>query len=166
MAIRKTNKGVVIDIDALIEAGKHERAVGNMPVNAGGEVVGSAGKIVKSNEQRVREYYETSETVSEDKVSLKGPLPKTSGSLDSKSSVQEDLKTAKTQKENVRTQEAQVSAKARLTPDPEPKAPQGESFDEEKPLGFKEVELPNGDIEMVPYYTQEEAPDGENKSNQ
>ena len=48
-------------------------------------------------------------------------------------------------------------------PEPEPEAPLGESFDEDEPLGYKEVELPNGDIEMVPYYTQEDAPDGENK---
>ncbi len=166
MVKRKTDRGVIIDIDALIEAGKKQRAMGNMPVNAGGEIVGPKGKVLKSNEQRVREYYETSQSVSQDKVSIKGALPKTGGSLDSKSSVQEDLKTAKTQKENVRTQEAQATAKAKLTPDPEPEAPLGESFDDKEPLGYKEVELPNGDIEMVPYYTQEEAPDGENKSNQ
>ena len=38
------------------------------------------------------------------------------------------------------------------------------SFDDNEPLGFKEVEQPNGDIEMVPYYTEEDAPNGENKS--
>jgi len=52
-----------------------------------------------------------------------------------------------------------------LTPDaepeltPEPEAPLGESFDEDEPLGYKEVEQPNGDIEMVPYYNEEDAPD-------
>jgi len=25
-----------------------------------------------------------------------------------------------------------------------------------EPLGFKEVELPNGDIDMVPYYKEED----------
>ena len=49
-------------------------------------------------------------------------------------------------------------------PEPEPEAPLGESFDEEKPLGYKEVELPNGDIDMVPYYTEEDDPDAEDKS--
>ena len=71
------------------------------------------------------------------------------------------------QEENIRTQEAQAEAQSKLQPDPqpEPEAPLGESFDEDEPLGFKEVELPNGDIEMVPYYTQEEAPDGKTKSD-
>ena len=32
-----------------------------------------------------------------------------------------------------------------------------------KPLGYNEVELPNGDIEMVPYYTQEEADEDKTK---
>ena len=47
---------------------------------------------------------------------------------------------------------------------PEPEAPLGESFDEQEPLGYKEVELPNGDIEMVPYYTKEDAPDAKGKT--
>ena len=50
------------------------------------------------------------------------------------------------------------------TKEPEPEAPQGESFDEQQPLGYREVELPNGDIEMVPYYTEDDAPD-DKKSN-
>ena len=72
--------------------------------------------------------------------------------------IQPEVKTAKTQKENVRTKKVQPD------PTPEPEAPQGESFDDQEPIGFKEVELPNGDIEMVPYYTQEDAPDGEGKT--
>ena len=31
------------------------------------------------------------------------------------------------------------------------------SDDNVEPIGFKEVELPNGDIDMVPYYTEDEA---------
>ena len=163
MVQKRTRNGQLIDFDAMLAAGQKERAIGNMDVNAKGDVV-KAGEVVKSNEDRVREYYETVEEVAQEKVSLKGKMPDLSGEV-GKGAPAPEVKTADTQKENIRTQEAQEKAKAKLQPDPqpEPEAPLGESFDEEEPLGYKEVELPNGDIEMVPYYTQEEAPDGENK---
>ena len=163
MVQKRTRNGQLIDFDAMLAAGQKERAIGNMDVNAKGDVV-KAGAVVKSNEDRVREYYETVEEVAQEKVSLKGKMPDLSGEV-GKGAPAPEVKTADTQKENIRTQEAQEKAKAKLQPDPqpEPEAPLGESFDEEEPLGYKEVELPNGDIEMVPYYTQEDAPDGENK---
>lgn len=163
MVQKRTRNGQLIDFDAMLAAGQKERAIGNMDVNAKGDVV-KAGEVVKSNEDRVREYYETVEEVAQEQVSLKGKMPDLSGEV-GKGAPAPEVKTADTQKENIRTQEAQEKAKAKLQPDPEPEpeAPLGESFDEDEPLGYKEVELPNGDIEMVPYYTQEDAPDGENK---
>ena len=163
MVQKRTRNGQIIDFDAMLAAGQKERAIGNMDVNAKGDVV-KAGEVVKTNEDRVREYYETVEEVAQEQVSLKGKMPDLSGEV-GKGAPAPEVKTADTQKENIRTQEAQEKAKAKLQPDPEPEpeAPLGESFDEDEPLGYKEVELPNGDIEMVPYYTQEDAPDGENK---
>ena len=165
MVQKRTRNGQLIDFDAMLAAGQKERAIGNMDVNAKGDVV-KAGEVVKTNEDRVREYYETVEEVAQEQVSLKGKMPDLSGEV-GKGAPAPEVKTADTQKENIRTQEAQEEAKAKLQPDPEPEpeAPLGESFDEDEPLGYKEVELPNGDIEMVPYYTQEEAPDGETKSD-
>ena len=163
MVQKRTRNGQLIDFDAMLAAGQKERAIGNMDVNAKGDVV-KAGEVVKTNEDRVREYYETVEEVAQEQVSLKGKMPDLSGEV-GKGAPAPEVKTADTQKENIRTQEAQEKAKAKLQPDPEPEpeAPLGESFDEDEPLGYKEVELQNGDIEMVPYYTQEDAPDGENK---
>jgi len=163
MVQKRTRNGQIIDFDAMLAAGQKERAIGNMDVNAKGDVV-KAGEVVKTNEDRVREYYETVEEVAQEQVSLKGKMWDLSGEV-GKGAPAPEVKTADTQKENIRTQEAQEKAKAKLQPDPEPEpeAPLGESFDEDEPLGYKEVELPNGDIEMVPYYTQDDAPDGENK---
>ena len=163
MVQKRTRNGQLIDFDAMLAAGQKERAIGNMDVNAKGDVV-KAGEVVKTNEDRVREHYETVEEVAQEQVSLKGKMPDLSGEV-GKGAPAPEVKTADTQKENIRTQEAQEKAKAKLQPDPEPEpeAPLGESFDEDEPLGYKEVELPNGDIEMVPYYTQDDAPDGENK---
>ena len=83
-------------------------------------------------------------------ASLKGSQPEQESV--EPSNVVEEPKTAKTAKENKRT-----AIKPDTTPEPTP--PEGETFDEQEPLGFKEVELPNGDIEMVPYYTEDENED-------
>lgn len=164
MVQKKTRNGQIIDFDALISKGDNNRALGNMPVNSRGDVVDS-GVVIKSNEERVREYYASTEEVSKEQVSLKGDSPELGGEV-GKGAPAAEVKTADTQKENIRTQEAQEKAKAKLQPDPkpEPEAPLGESFDEQEPLGYKEVELPNGDIEMVPYYTKEDAPDAKGKT--
>ena len=145
MSQRKTNRGQIIDFDALLAQQGDKPAVGNMGTDGKGNVLGPGGQVVQSNEQRVRKYLRDNPTVSNDAVSLKSNEPIYQ---DETASDIVETKTAATAKENVRTQ---------VQPDPEP--PLGEEFDEQEPLGYKEVELPNGDIEMVPYYTQEDAPD-------
>jgi len=168
MPIKRSNRGQQIDMDALIASGKNIPAVGNMKVNAGGDILDQGGKVVKKNEQRVREYYKNNPSSSVDAVSLKGELPKLRpDSIDPAAKP----KTANTAKENAR--------KATPTAEPEPQvsdtvneifndaeavqaeqAPvEPEEFDAPEsiePVGYKEVELPNGDIEMVPVYKQDE----------
>lgn len=173
MPIKRSNRGQNIDMDALIAANKSVPAVGNMNVNAAGDVLGPDGTIVKRNEERVRDYYKQSS--SSDSVSLKGEMPK----LKPDTSV-EQPKTSKTAKENVRTQQttppitepnvsdtiSEVLNDANSIAEPEvPEVPEvpvveePEEFDAPEgiePVGYKEVELPNGDIEMVPVYKKEE----------
>lgn len=149
MVQRRTNKGQIIDFDALRSTQEAARpAVGNMGTDGKGNLLGKGGKVVQSKEDRVRSYYNDLDEKSINQKSLKGDLPSVEG--DTKPPMP-DVATAKTQAENVRTAPQ---------PDPvieEPVAPEGEEFDTEEPLGFKEVELPNGDIEMVPYYREEDA---------
>tara|TARA_B100000575_G_C23139600_1_gene662853 strand:+ start:4171 stop:4632 length:462 start_codon:yes stop_codon:yes gene_type:complete len=153
MSTRRTNKGQIIDFDALLSTQGESPAVGNTGTDAKGNIRDpKTGDVIKPAEVRVREYYRDNPQTSDDQVSLKGKVPEASGSLQADAP---EVKTAKTQKENIRTQK---------TKEPEPEAPQGESFDEQQPLGYREVELPNGDIEMVPYYTEDDAPD-DKKSN-
>ena len=52
MVQKRTRNGQIIDFDALIAKGEKEQAIGNMKVNAKGDVVDS-GIVVKSNEERV-----------------------------------------------------------------------------------------------------------------
>ena len=150
MVTRRTNKGQVIDLDAIMAQQKDTTAMGNMGVDAEGNVLGPNGEIVEPRDQRVRAYYKDNPTSSTAQQSLKGASPETSGKLKPDATTPE-VKTANTLKENVRTAPKQEAPAP--TPTPEPEAPLGESFDEQEALGFEEVELPYGDIEMVPYYT-------------
>jgi hypothetical protein len=155
MVQRRTNNGQIIDLDQLFAQQGDRPAVGNMRTDAQGNVLDEYGNIVTPKEERVRAYYKDNPKSSTAQQSIKGQ--ESQQPLDSSTA---DVKTAKTQKENIRT----TKIKPDTQKQPEPEAPQGESFDNQEPLGFKEVELSNGDIDMVPYYTQEDAPDGEDKA--
>lgn len=146
MATRRTNRGASIDFDALIaQASKNSPAVGNMRVNAQGDLLGPGGEIVQKNADRVRKQYQEQPRSATQQVSLKGKNTLTPDSQpDSK-----QVKTAATAAENVRT-----APQPKPEPKPEP-VPEPEEFDapaDAEPVGYREVELPNGDIEMVPVY--------------
>ena len=160
MVQRKTNKGQVIDMDALIAAQGDRPAVGNAGTDAHGNVLGPNGEIITPSEERVRAYYEDNPMSSTAQQSIKGTPTK--AEVTTEDNLQE-VKTAKTAKENVRT---------KVQPDTKKEEPlQRESetkvdtkvMKEKTPLGYKEVEQPNGDIEMEPYYTQEEADEDKTK---
>ena len=152
MTVRRTNKGANIDMEALIaQSSKHSPAVGNMRVNAKGDLLGASGEVVKTNEQRVREYYQQHPSASTSTASLKGRKP--TPDADAADSGAPVPKTAQTAKENVRTQ-----PKPEPVPEPAPVA-EPEEFDapeQAEPVGYREVELPNGDIEMIPVYKDSE----------
>lgn len=145
MTQRRSNRGQTVDFDKLMTQQGNRPAVGNMGTDAKGNKLGPGGVIVQKNEDRVREYLKNNPAVSNDQVSLKGqPLqPDVQSPMPGS-----QLKTAATAKENQRTQ-----VKTKPTPVLEP-----DEFDApQEPSGFKEVELPNGDIQMVPYYRAEDA---------
>ena len=161
MVQRKTNRGQIIDMEALIAAQGDRPAMGNAGTDAHGNVLGPDGKIETPAEERVRAYYEDNPMSSTGQQSLKGSQPQ--ADFTSEDNLQE-VQTAKTAKENVRTAKAQPDTKQ------ESKQSVSQQMQDEiepitkpKPLGYNEVELPNGDIEMVPYYTQEEADEDKTK---
>lgn len=144
MTTYRSNKGVPIDFDSLVSASsKHSSALGNMRVNANGDVLGPNGSIVQKNEDRVRAYYKNNPRSSTAGVSLKGDNPTQKLTPDSPSPA--EVKTAQTARENVRT-----------APAPAPVAEPDEFDAPAEPIGYKEVELPNGDIEMVPVYKKDD----------
>lgn len=150
MVQRKTNRGQIIDFDSLLAQQGNTPAIGNMGTDGKGNVLGPGGQVVATNEQRVRKYLKDNPVTSKDQVSLK----QNDGYVDSTEGAGVvETKTAKTAAENARTQ--------KLQPDPEPVV-EPDEFDEPEevppmePLGYKEVQLPNGDIEMVPYYHEDD----------
>jgi|TARA_B110000908_G_scaffold8419_1_gene10441 hypothetical protein len=151
MGIKKTNRGVVIDFDAMQASQGNRSAVGNMRTDGQGNVLGPGGVIVETNEQRVRKYLKDNPVISEHNVTLAVDDPM---DMNVEGAGVVESKTAKTEAENVRT--AKPKAK-KVQPDPEP-APvaQPSEFDEPElePLGYNEVMQDNGDIEMVPYYVE------------
>lgn len=134
MVQRKTNNGQIIDFDSMI--GGDEIAIGNMNVNARGDVIGSNGEIVTKAEDRVRAYYEDNPNSSTATTSTKGPMPDVEPQV--KTDMAPEVKTAKAQKT-----EADQSVMGATTE---------EVVETREPISYKEVELPNGDIEMVPVY--------------
>lgn len=136
-------------------------AIGNMRVNAKGDLLGPGGKVVQTADERAREFYKNSETNVDKNVSIKSSQPVSSDFDSSAGSGAPVPKTAETGK-----------AEKKVQPDPEP-APEPVKQQEEinpeaavkkqiaqnkaqaqskEPVGYKEVELPNGDIEMVPIF--------------
>lgn len=150
MTQRRTNRGQVIDFELLQTQQGSRPAVGNMGTDGKGNVLGPGGEIVATNEQRVRKYLKDNPAVSNEQVSLKAS--EKNAPVEAGPEVVE-TKTAKTAAENVRT---------KVQPDPEPLPEEPDEFGEPdeveplEPLGYNEVQLPNGDIDMVPYYNEED----------
>jgi hypothetical protein len=55
----RTMQGRMVDIEKLRGANENTPAVGNMKVNARGDVLGKSGQIIKAKEKVMKEYYET-----------------------------------------------------------------------------------------------------------
>lgn len=56
--IYRTMQGDQVDIEALFHRNELTQAVGNMRVNARGDELGRDGKVVKTKEQKIKEYYD------------------------------------------------------------------------------------------------------------
>lgn len=69
MAKYKSAMGVEIDIGQFIQKNEKAIAIGNARMNARGDKLGPGGKIVKTKEQIIQEYYENNPNAVQ-KVSL------------------------------------------------------------------------------------------------
>ena len=152
MVQRRTNKGVIIDMEALLAQNSDEPAMGNMKVNAKGDVLGKNGEIIQTAEDRARAYYTENPKSSTAKSTLKGAQPDQPAQTDSE--MEPEVKTAEAQK---------TEANQSVIDQVDPASVPAKADEERTPVGYKEVELPNGDIEMVPIYDDED--DWENNAD-
>ena len=73
----KTMQGRMVDIEKLRGANENVQAVGNMRVNARGDVLGPNGTIVKKKEKVKKEYYETPKGKATEHPRIKTPPKQT-----------------------------------------------------------------------------------------
>lgn len=66
--VYKTAQGKVVDLGALILQNEKVRAVGNMNVNARGDIVDSANKVIETKNRLVQKQYRQTTNVSAERV--------------------------------------------------------------------------------------------------
>ena len=71
----RTMQGRMVDIDKLRSANEAVQAVGNMNVNARGDVIGQGGKIIRTKDAVMKDYYQTPKGVAQDTVSREQSQP-------------------------------------------------------------------------------------------
>ena len=71
----KTMQGRMVDIEKLRAANESVQAVGNMNVNARGDVLGPGGNVVTSKETVIQKYYEQPKGMVSDTPTKNKPQP-------------------------------------------------------------------------------------------
>jgi len=74
--VYKTANGRVINIDAIMAQNEESIAVGNMRVNARGDELGPGGRIERSREKVMADYYKLNTPVASDYVPMPREAPK------------------------------------------------------------------------------------------
>ena len=69
----RSNRGVELDMEALRLKNENAVAMGNMKINARGDILGKGGEVVATAKERVAPYYKDNPKA-EKRVSLKQPL--------------------------------------------------------------------------------------------
>ena len=71
----RTMQGRMVDIEKLRAANESVQAVGNMNVNARGDVLGASGQVVTPKEQIIKKYYEQPKGMVSDAPTRGKPMP-------------------------------------------------------------------------------------------
>lgn len=101
--IYKTNKGKILDMEAMRQQNEKTVAAGNMSVNSKGDIV-RGGKIIKTAKERVAASYNKTTQVKQ--VSLKTPLTEKDTKLDQPDeSKLSEINTSEMTTETIKTRE-------------------------------------------------------------
>jgi len=71
----RTMQGRMVDIEKLRAANESVQAVGNMNVNAKGDVLGAGGQVVTPKEKIIQKYYEQPKGMVSDTPTKSKPMP-------------------------------------------------------------------------------------------
>ena len=167
MSKHLTSKGKVIDMESIIAQQGDAPAIGNMSVNGKGDLIGPGGQIIKTADQRARDHYKNVDGSESEQVSIKNAQPSFGGINAEPSDMAPEVKTEATGKTEAKVKKVQPDPVVKEEPVEEVKMQEEKSAQEvtekqvakskaqaqsKEPIGYKEVELPNGDIEMVPIF--------------
>lgn len=149
MPQRKTNRGQLIDFDSLIEKQGGQPALGNMQTDAYGNKLGPNGEIIESAAKRARKHYQAP-TGPAKPTSLKSDKFSDDPAGEERKPSKVNTKKRKPKADDInqtRVDEEIARAKAKM----EEMAKAGK-----EPVGQKEIELPDGSIEVIPIYEDED----------
>ncbi len=73
--VYRTMQGRYVDIEKLRAANESVRAIGNMSVNARGDVLGPGGQVVKPKSEVMQKYYEQPRGMVDDTPTRQRPAP-------------------------------------------------------------------------------------------
>lgn len=96
----KTARGKVVDMGTIVAKNEKVPAVGNMKVNARGDVIDPNGKILVPLNERINEKY--AQTVGNKSAQIRGPVQEqlTTEELELEKSFDEDLEVEEIKKNN------------------------------------------------------------------
>jgi len=112
----KTMQGRMVDIEKLRAANESVQAVGNMNVNARGDVLGPGGQIVTKKETVIKKYYEQPKGMVDDTPTRTKPAP--APKTPPKQTVQTMTPIAKTEVKQQPAPEPVVEPKVEAKPTP------------------------------------------------
>jgi hypothetical protein len=127
----RTMQGRMVDIEKLRAANESTRAVGNMNVNARGDVLGPSGQIITKKENVMKKYYEQPKGMVDDTPARAKPTP----ARRTPPTAQADQQVKVTSQPEVQVMtpmapsaEPQQEAKKIVTPEVNPESKQVETF--------------------------------------
>ena len=127
----RTMQGRMVDIEKLRAANENVQAVGNMNVNARGDVLGPGGQIVTKKETVIQKYYEQPKGMVDDTPTRAKPAP--APRTPPQKTIQTMTPVTKTEVKKVKPKtEPIVAPKVAVEPEPTPVAtfkPKTESTD-------------------------------------
>lgn len=100
--IYRTMQGKQIDIERFIAQNDSTQAVGNMKVNARGDLLGPGGKIIKTREQVMAEYNRNNPNAVKDDVAVLEPDPVPSVAVVKQTPEDQDLSLEDQEIENIK----------------------------------------------------------------